>query len=928
VFPSLRRVTRRATRTRTLTVAGRMDENYSNRIDRVSASRPRRDGEDSSDSYGPSRLANDADDDALTSCVTLALRESTSTERVVSALTMMTKILTDGATSEVARADGRVGEAVFVGLSRVGTSREDAVACLSACVATASRRGCFGDATRNKTVEVVCKLTAFGRDEALRDVGGGSGEDDDASVEDGQRYRPPHARASCPVSTSNEVHVVGCSDEDVRVSAANALAALAKGDEKALREAWTHVFPTAERQLQSRSLTTTAVQALALDPSARVRASVANACAVIFESAATKSYLAIAEKRSSDGASARGAARVRSFSALSTTLGDMVVTTQRCILRALERESSAQCVRELSKALSALCAATPYDRLPSGLLVETAHAIHGRVKELERESANERAIAQGALFGALTSALSVTGDADAVAAFLRDDGASLSQTLLAHAVGHAGSARCEAYGVFRTILTHHATAGIEMRETLECLFPAVVCAQSGGVDDRISQASARLFADYLAAASGSHSSHDDDEVDIGAVVAPSAVSEDALRKIWMDAIDNQLPVCTEHPSALTRVAGMLALTRVNLHVVDCLRDAHPDALRTLIAMPHKVLDGDREKAAVVCAAASRSLGFLTALPPDVVDLEAMASSLLRASADKSKSVKIAAVWSLANLAAVNAQKKEGGALSEATVSALARVFIEGARQGDKVRANATRGIGHLIASVAFTSSTDWLGEAAQSLASCLTTGNAKTQWNACLAIASLFGNDSAINVGSSWIAFMIRMLLLCVRDASNFKIRMHAAAALAVAASQKCLFSTYFDVLSILTSSMETLSKQNTAGFGLSQGAMDFKYKPGLMCQLTVTLACLLSNEAPRDEDSLDVLKKKRRVVFGAFAGLSDYFDRSSDAKVRMNPRFVKGFDAASPVIARDVLLGAIENVASALNCAPDVKALEGICIA
>lgn len=183
MFPSLRRVTRRATRTRTLTVAGRMDENYSNRIDRVSASRPRRDGEDSSDSYGPSRLANDADDDALTSCVTLALRESTSTERVVSALTTMTKILTDGATSEVARADGRVGEAVFVGLSRVGTSREDAVACLSACVAAASRRGCFGDATRNKTVEVVCKLTAFGRDEALRDVGGGSGEDDDASVE-------------------------------------------------------------------------------------------------------------------------------------------------------------------------------------------------------------------------------------------------------------------------------------------------------------------------------------------------------------------------------------------------------------------------------------------------------------------------------------------------------------------------------------------------------------------------------------------------------------------------------------------------------------------------------------------------------------------------------------------------------------------------
>ena len=131
------------------------------------------------------------------------------------------------------------------------------------------------------------------------------------------------------------------------------------------------------------------------------------------------------------------------------------------------------------------------------------------------------------------------------------------------------------------------------------------------------------------------------------------------------------------------------------------------------------------------------------------------------------------------------------AIDSLTLSKLALACVDAAqREGDKVRANAARALGHVLALADFSETSDsssetsendstqdlnassstsstsaaaWLPDATQALMSCLTTGNAKTQWNACIAIRELFCNDSVCAAtGQGWSPLVIRILLMLV----------------------------------------------------------------------------------------------------------------------------------------------------------------------
>ena len=106
---------------------------------------------------------------------------------------------------------------------------------------------------------------------------------------------------------------------------------------------------------------------------------------------------------------------MRSFSALSTTLGDIVLTTQRALLRALSEEKSSQCAKELCKAIRR-CATPPFDRFPQEILRETIDIIHAEIQNVRDQVPNERLVRQRALFSALSSALSAQGATAALAA--------------------------------------------------------------------------------------------------------------------------------------------------------------------------------------------------------------------------------------------------------------------------------------------------------------------------------------------------------------------------------------------------------------------------------------------------------------------------------------------------------------------------------
>ncbi len=75
----------------------------------------------------------------------------------------------------------------------------------------------------------------------------------------------------------------------------------------------------------------------------------------------------------------------RGFITLSASLGLMALALHEGLLEALKRESSSAVLAQDLKALAALVAATPYHRLPSGLLTRTLQASElGTVNKISR----------------------------------------------------------------------------------------------------------------------------------------------------------------------------------------------------------------------------------------------------------------------------------------------------------------------------------------------------------------------------------------------------------------------------------------------------------------------------------------------------------------------------------------------------------------
>jgi hypothetical protein len=167
--------------------------------------------------------------------------------------------------------------------------------------------------------------------------------------------------------------------------------------------------------------------------------------------------------------------------------------------------------------------------------------------------------------------------------------------------------------------------------------------------------------------------------------------------------------------------------------------------------------------------------------------------------------------------------------------------------------------------------------------SCLATGNAKTQWNACLALKRIFQNASLEKAQSfkEWSPAALRMCLMLVRDARHFKLRAHAAATLAAPKTREAFGNAYADVLSVVASAADSVSRaaSETAG-RVTEGGADgdpdaARHAPRLAARLAATLLGVAALGRPEDAAAArDVLIKKRetfrRVALEARRALED----------------------------------------------------------
>ena len=509
---------------------------------------------------------------------------------------------------------------------------------------------------------------------------------------------------------------------------------------------------------------------------------------------------------------------------------------------------------------------------------------------------------------------------------------------LAGDVTLAVAVRCEAFGALRAAAaTHTAAVAAHWRDArVRAALPGAMFAPriiflSADEKDRTAHASARFLSEYLLAAGGggaaaalSASAGDDDADGFVAtetlgtasgrrgVAKPTerfpkafALPEEGSVALWTSVAAEHLPAMVAHASPLVRASGVGALGGLTAEALRGVSAAH----RAVLTETPRALTRSDDSAnvrAAACRAVGASASLYGTLPESSSSdekntiasrLASDAALLVAAMRDGAKSVRLPASWAVANVcgsAAARARlRREAGSsvdpsqeanADDATLSLLAEACVDAAtREGDKVRANAARALGHVLAAADFGASpptleplerrppgrvAEKLRDITQALMSCLATGNAKTQWNACRAVRELFANKTIANASASdcdasMTSTALRMCLMLVRDARHFKLRAHAAATLAAPQSREAFGNAYADVLSVVAAAAEqtfVLTTETNTNVTVTPHDPDaLRHAPRLAARLAATLLRVAALGRAEDAASArDALLKKR----------------------------------------------------------------------
>lgn len=220
-------------------------------------------------------------------------------------------------------------------------------------------------------------------------------------------------------------------------------------------------------------------------------------------------------------------------------------------------------------------------------------------------------------------------------------------------------------------------------------------------------------------------------------------------------------------------------------------------------------------------AAIRALGVYVMFPTlreDSHFVEGTIEAIVMAMPDSNMDVRVKSSWALANVTnAMLLQQTAGPTEANDTVGdAQLKQLFETAlacRYNDKVRCNAVRALGNLLRLIrgSHLAHTYWqdLCKAAivQLRDSVAGSGNMKVKWNACYALGNCMHNavffEAPFVIASNWRALVMPTLCKLIVDYPNFKVRINAAAALAVPAQRSCLGEHYAAIWPALLAALE-----------------------------------------------------------------------------------------------------------------------------
>ncbi|XP_065016036.1 uncharacterized protein LOC103990444 isoform X5 [Musa acuminata AAA Group] len=366
---------------------------------------------------------------------------------------------------------------------------------------------------------------------------------------------------------------------------------------------------------------------------------------------------------------------------------------------------------------------------------------------------------------------------------------------------------------------------------------------------------------------------------------------------WNEVIVKHLPESLSHASPIVRAASVTCFAGMTSGVFSSLTE---DKQEFVISSAVTAAFGDGVPS--VRSAACRAIGVITCFS-EIVSRSTVIDKFIRAvdynSHGPIASVRITASWALANICDalrhrateldLDRSEDAGEIRLSDSISLLVESALRLTKDGDKIKSNAVRALGNLSRFIrltnhsaeslpssgsksAFHGNAHWLERMVQAFVSCVTTGNVKVQWNVCHALSNLFMNETIKLHDMSWAPTVYSILLLLLRDSTNFKIRIHAAVALAVPTSRLDYGSSFSDVVQSLEHVRESLVSDQ------SSTPSSFKYKDNLAKQMTLTMLHVLGFVSPNDDQALkDFLVKKAHVLEEWFKLLTSTLAEASD---------------------------------------------------
>lgn len=384
-------------------------------------------------------------------------------------------------------------------------------------------------------------------------------------------------------------------------------------------------------------------------------------------------------------------------------------------------------------------------------------------------------------------------------------------------------------------------------------------------------------------------------------------------KQWCEVIEKHLPRSLVHTSAMVRAASVTCFAGITSSVFSSLSKEKEDYILSSV-----VNAAVYDEVPSVRSAACRAIGVISCFPQVSQSAEILDKFIHAVeinTCDSLVSVRVTASWALANICEsirrffddFPSRQPTDSIECSHTLTLLIESSLRLANDGDKIKSNAVRALGNLSRLMKFSclispcerprsnsmvanNSEDLLSKGdskvqpgcpsknlndtisfynlsfleriVQAFISGITTGNVKVQWNVCHALSNLFLNETLRLQDMDRVSSLFNILLLLLRDSSNFKVRIQAAAALSVPASVYGYGKSFPDVVQGLEHTIENLESNHIL-------APSFKYKVALEKQLTSTMLHVLSLAASTDNQPLkDFLVKKATFLEEWFKAL------------------------------------------------------------